>query len=69
MFDRIVLYASDRMQDWEFRQEIDSFKKDLVQRVLDGNNDYMIEVDNRTDEFLKKHGIQMDNANIEIDVN
>lgn len=69
MFDRIVLYASDRMQDWEFRQEIDSFKKDLVQRVLDGNNDYMIEVDNRTDEFLKKHGIQMDNTNIEIDVN
>lgn len=29
----------------------------------------MIEVDNRTDEFLKKHGIQMDNTNIEIDVN
>lgn len=69
MFDRIIQYASDKMQDWQFREEINKFKTDLVHRVLSGNNDYMVEVDTRTDEFLKKHGVTMEDTNVETDVN
>lgn len=56
IMDRIVMFASKEVQNWEFKQEIEKFKQELVSSTkLDG--DYQVEVDKRTDEFLKQKGI------------
>lgn len=56
IIDRIVLFASKEMQNWEFKQEIESFKKELIISIP--QTDYNLsEVSRRTDEFLKKKGI------------
>lgn len=57
IIDKIVSYASKEMQDWEFRKEIDKFKNELIVRSQDDNKDYRIEVDQKTDAFLKRYGI------------
>ncbi len=58
IMDRIIMYASKEVQNWEFKQEIEKFKQELISSTkLDG--DYQIEVDKRTDEFLKKKGIEI----------
>lgn len=58
IMDRIIMYASKEVQNWEFKQDIEKFKQELVSDVKLGK-DYQIEVDRRTDEFLKKRGIEI----------
>lgn len=58
IMDRIIMYASKEVQNWEFKQDIEKFKQELVSDVKLGK-DYQIEVDRRTDEFLKKKGIEI----------
>lgn len=58
IMDKIIMYASKEMQNWEFKQEIELFKKELIKSVSDIPN-YEIEVDRKTDEFLKKKGINL----------
>ncbi len=56
IMDRIIMYASDKMQNWEFKKDIESFKNVFIQSM----DDYSIfpkEVDEKTDQFLKEHGI------------
>jgi hypothetical protein len=54
IIDRIVYYASDNMQEWQFKQELETLKNDLIKASVNKNMDY---VDSKTDEFLQKHGI------------
>lgn len=68
IIDKIVSYASKEMQDWEFRKEIDKFKTELIARSQDENKDYMIEVDQKTDAFLKQHGISTIEKQEDIDM-
>lgn len=56
ILDKIVMYASKEMQNWEFKQEIDSFKEELV-KSLDYSTNYDNEIIQKTEEFLKEHGI------------
>jgi hypothetical protein len=57
IIDRVVNYASNKMQNWEFKQEFETFKKSLLSSIdLDSSNG-MQEVDSKIDDFLAKHGI------------
>ncbi|WP_179020591.1 hypothetical protein [Winogradskyella forsetii] len=58
IIDRIVTFASDQMQNWEFKQEIEKFKKEVVSTIDLEQSNYVVEIDKKTDEFLKKHGIE-----------
>jgi hypothetical protein len=57
IIDKVVNYASDKMQNWEFRQEVESFKNEMIQDINLDESDYEVKIDQKTDEFLKKHGI------------
>lgn len=57
IIDRIVYYASDNMQEWQFKQELETLKNDLIKTSINETMDY---VDSKTDEFLQKHGIKID---------
>lgn len=59
IIDKVVLYASTEMQNWEFKNEINRFKTELITRVQFDNKDYMAEVDQKTDAFLQQHGINI----------
>lgn len=57
IIDRIVSYASADMQNWEFLQEIESFKKNLVSSIDYSQPDFYDAIDSKTDEFLASHGV------------
>ena len=58
IMDRIITYASKEMQNWEFKEDIEKFKKELISGIkMDA--DFISEVDKKTDEFLKTKGIEM----------
>lgn len=67
IIDRVVQYASNQMQNWEFKQDIANFKQELIKSINYDNNDYTVEIDNKTDEFLKRHGISLDLSEEEVD--
>jgi len=59
IIDKIVHYASAEMQNWEFRQELDRFKRDVVEQTdLESPTAYN-EIDSKADSFLTKHGIKV----------
>ena len=70
IIDRIIYYASDNMQEWQFKQELETLKNDLIKASVNKNMEY---VDSKTDEFLQKHGIvigdddERDDADIQND--
>ena len=67
IIDRIVYYASDNMQEWQFKQELEILKDDLIKSSVNMTMDY---VDSKTDEFLQKHGITIEDedADTEADI-
>lgn len=69
ILDKIIYYASEKMQDWEFKQAISKFKKELLDN-LSGCKDAYNEIDRRTDDFLKSYGISLTNdADSELEPN
>jgi hypothetical protein len=47
------------MQNWEFKSEIEKFKKELLQNI-DLDSEFIFEeVDKKTDAFLTLHGIKL----------
>lgn len=67
IIDRVVTYASKEMQNWEFKRDIEKFKDETVKSINLEKPDYIIQVDNKTDEYLQNIGIttEDDNAPIE----
>jgi hypothetical protein len=59
IIDRVITYAAPEMQNWEFKSEIDKFKSEVIKNIDIDKPDYIAEVDKRTDEFLKKHGVTL----------
>lgn len=57
IIDRVVKFASKEMQNWEFKQEIEKFKNETIQEVDLNQSDFSLDIDKKTDEFLKKLGI------------
>ena len=66
ILDRIVLYASDKMQNWEFIQAMKKFKSDIIDTISEYGD--FKEIDKRTVEFLAKHGVNIDPTNEQNDV-
>lgn len=58
IMDRIIMFASNEMKNWEFKKEIESFKQELISS-LKTDTDFISEVDRKTDEFLKKKGLTL----------
>lgn len=56
IIDRVVKYASKEMQNWEFKQEVDKFKQEIITSIDIQSGDFSSEIDRKTDEFLEKHG-------------
>ena len=57
IIDRIVMFASKDMQNWEFKKEIEAFKHELISSTTSFTDNDFSEIARRTDEFLKKKGI------------
>ena len=56
IIDRIIYFASENMQQWEFKRDLDELKKDLIATSTNRDMDY---IDSKTDEFLERHGIKL----------
>lgn len=61
IIDKIVLYASDKVHNFEFQQELTKFKAEM-QNISPKSKNYLSEIDRRTDEFLTKHGVELSSA-------
>lgn len=59
IIDRIITFAAPEMQNWEFKNEIDILKKEIIRNTNLEKPDFIVQVDKQTDEFLKKHGIEL----------
>jgi uncharacterized protein (UPF0147 family) len=57
IIDKVVNFASNKMQNWEFKQEFDLFKKRLLSSVDFDSSIEMQEIDSQIDKFLTQHGI------------
>ena len=68
IMDRIVLYASSEMQNWEFKRDLDLFKKEMKATLNNTNEDIDKEVITRTDKFLKDRGIEINEEDIDITI-
>ncbi len=68
ILDRIVLYASDKMQNWEFANAIKEFKSEIIDAIGDDRDFEEIDIDKRIVEFLAKHGVKIDPTNEQNDV-
>lgn len=68
IMDRIILYASSEMQNWEFKQDLDNFKREMKISLNNTNEDFEKELITRTNEFLNKRGINTSEEEIDITV-
>ncbi|MBL6447592.1 hypothetical protein JMN32_14835 [Fulvivirga sp. 29W222] len=59
VMDRIARYASDDVQNWEFKEEIKEFKSEIIESLDLDSIEIYDEIDKKTDEFLKKHGVKL----------
>lgn len=66
IIDRIVYYASENMQQWQFKQELEVMKQNLINKSTEIED--MSYIDSKTDEFLEQHGIRVSNEDNEADV-
>lgn len=57
IIDRVITFAAPQMQTWEFKQEIANFKNEAIKSINLEKTDFIVQVDKKVDEFLKKHGI------------
>ncbi|MCB2377315.1 hypothetical protein LGH70_06955 [Hymenobacter sp. BT635] len=59
IIDRVIAYAAPEMQNWEFKRDIDIFKTEVIESINLEKIERFEEIDIKTDEFLKKHGIKV----------
>lgn len=59
IIDRAVRFASAEMQNWEFKNSIEQFKNEMVNSINLNKPDIYIEIDKKTDAFLKTQGIEL----------
>lgn len=59
IMDRIVALADDKLQDWEFQENIKTFKTELISKMCKENLEDRTIINSKTDEFLVSHGIEI----------
>jgi len=60
IIDKVVSYASIEMQNGEFKQDFENFKRNVIETTDFNLSNYNDLIDIRTDEFLKKRGLSCD---------
>lgn len=68
ILDHIIQYASDKLQNWEFMESIKQFKTEMISSINQEDQNFMDDIEKKTDEFLAKHGITVDYENEHNDV-
>ena len=56
------------MQNWEFKLELDKFKKEMKATLSNTNEDLDKEIIMRTDKFLKDKGISINEEDFDISI-
>jgi hypothetical protein len=59
ILDRIAHYASDKIMDWKFQEEIRRFIKEQIERIDFDQMQYDDSIEHETDEFLREAGISL----------
>lgn len=57
IIDKIIFYASEKMQDWQFKKELDAFKEEMIKNISIDSTVDIEKVDKMTDQFLSKYSI------------
>lgn len=65
IIDRVVQLASEKLQDWQFRQKLASFHRQALQRI-DLNSPSYTDVDQEIDGFLEHEGVEKLPIDLEI---
>jgi len=58
ILDKIVYVAGDKLRDWELKEKVDQFTAEVLGRIDLEDEKYNELVDNETNEFLKKLGVE-----------
>ena len=66
IIDRIVYYASENMQEWQFKQELNDLKKEIIKNSAESKD--LNYIDSKIDAFLEKHGIKVSDDDSEADI-
>jgi hypothetical protein len=59
ILDRVVKLASERLQDWEFREKVKALRQRVLDRIDLDNPRYADWIDQETDRFLQNEGVAM----------
>ena len=59
IIDKIVQYASNEMQNWEFKKDFEEFKKNILTKTDLESIDAIQRIDENVDSFLESHGIKI----------
>jgi len=59
ILDRIIHFASNEMQNWEFQAEVQRFKESAIKGSDFGTPDAFDELDDLTDAFLRAKGVEV----------
>ncbi|MCV9879251.1 hypothetical protein [Brenneria izbisi] len=64
IIDRVISYASEQFQNWEFKRDFETFKSNLISELDDNDvsfEDEDSELNKKVDEFLRTKGIVIHN--------
>lgn len=64
IIDKIIQYASPKMQEWEFKNEFDVFKNNLLSNTDLNAIDSVQKIDNSIEEYLREHGFKNNNNKV-----
>ena len=67
IMDKIIAYSSKEMHNWQYKQEVETFKKEMVEEYSKFENDTH-SVDAKIEEFLKKHNIKMQTDDVDLNM-
>ncbi|WP_152490681.1 hypothetical protein [Dickeya dadantii] len=64
IIDRVIVYASEQFQNWEFKRDFETFKSNLISELDDTDasfEDEDVELNRKVDEFLRNKGVVIQN--------
>ena len=65
----LIGLSSSEIQNYELKAEIEKFKKETIESInIEDPNIYEV-IDVKTDEFISKHGLMLENQEVEDEIN
>ncbi len=59
IIDRVAQLASDHLQNWEFVQNFNNFRREFLSAMDSGSPAEVVDIDAHVDNFLRRHGIEV----------